>query len=360
MPKRAVHDARSEEKRLRPREVNRAKSFDRMFGSNDDPHATPSLAVSTDSAAGHVDQPDLLKELSPTILGTSPQLSDLYTPSHVERASSRQSSVSSVSSRLHKTWATNNELEVGPSLDLLPISVVPTAGRDTRENSFGRAKDEFVRRRLREVELARQRANSNSSQRPSSDLSQRECPPSPDDESFYQRHQKVEDFLYQQQQQPPFATSPVARPVIRQNRPKLIPSSSSEDQLTCMSQSTSNPSVPSVASATSSLALDEYAVPKMTPAASGSSIHLNQYGTPADDPAGYDGDHAIESEDEDSEEEFLVMGKKKSAPHLSRSESITNGELARATIRRDLGYRRRSNRSGSNGTVKKVPPPGED
>lgn len=361
MPKRAVHDARSEEKRLvPPREVSRAKSIDRMFGSSDDPHGTASLAVSTDFASGTVDQPDLLKELSPTILGTSPQLSDLYNASHVERATSRQSSLSSMSSRLHKTWAANNELEVGPSLDLAPNPAVPVT-RDTSEDRFSRAKDEFVRRRLREVELERQRANSNSSQRPPSALSQIECPPSPDDETFYQHHQKVEDFLSQQHEQdPPYATSPVTRTVIAPAQLRPITSSSSEEHFTCISQSTSNPSVPSVASATSSLALDEHALPKMTPAASASSIHINQFNTPTDDPAGYDGDHAVESEDEDSEEEFLIMGRKKSAPKPSRSESITNAELARSNVRKELGYRRRSNRSGSNGTVKKVPPPGSD
>ncbi|KAF2441940.1 kinase-like protein [Karstenula rhodostoma CBS 690.94] len=362
MPKRAVHDARSEEKRLLPpREVSRAKSIDRMFGSNDDPHGTASLAVSTDFASGTVDQPDLLKELSPTILGTSPQLSDLYNASRAERASSRQSSLSSMSSRLHKSWAANNELEVRPCLDFAPIPAAPPAAQDTSEDRSSRAKDDIARRRLREVELQRQRANSNSSQRPSSARSQIECPPSPDDETFYQRHQKVEEFLSRQHEQPPYATSPVTRPVNTPAPLRPITSSSSEEQFTCISQSTSNPSVPSVASATSSLALDEHAALKMTPAASASSIHINQFNTPTDDPAGYDGDHAVESEDEDSEEEFLVMGKKqKPAPKLSRSESITNAELTRSNARKELGYRRRSNRSGSNGTVKKVPPPGTD
>ncbi|KAL5382262.1 hypothetical protein DPSP01_006657 [Paraphaeosphaeria sporulosa] len=362
MPKRVVHDARPEERRLiPPREVSRAKSIDRMFGSSDDPHGMASLAVSTDFASGTVDQPDLLKELSPTILGTSPQLSDLYTASRAERASSRQSSLSSMSSRLHKSWAANNELEVGPSLDLAPIIAAPPATQETSEDRFNRAKDEFLRRRLREAELERQRANLNSSQRPPSAQSQIECPPSPDDEIFLQRHHKVEEFLSQQHvQQPPYATSPVTRPVMTPAQMRPIASSSSEEQFTCISQSTSNPSVPSVASATSSLALDEHAMSKMTPAASGSSIHINQFNTPTDDPAGYDGDHAVESEDEDSEEEFLVMGKKKPAPKPSRSESITNAELARANVRKELGYRRRSNRSGSNGTVKKVPPPGID
>jgi serine/threonine protein kinase len=356
MPKRAVHDARSEEKRLvPPREVSRAKSIDRMFGSHDDPHSMASLAVSTDFASGHVDQPDLLKELSPTILGSSPQLSDMYAPSHLERAASRQSSLSSASSRLHKTWATNNDLDAGPLLDLGSVPAALPVARDTSEDGFSRAKDEFVRRRLREVELERQRTNSNSSQRrPSSALSQHECPPSPDDDAFYQHHQKVEEFLNHQQQ--PYATSPVTRPIITPAQLRPIMSSSSEEQFTCISQSTSNPSVPSVASATSSVALDEYVVSKMTPAASLGSIHINQFSTPTDDAAGYDGDHAVESEDEDSEEEFLVMGKKKPAPRPSRSESISNAELARSNVRKELGYRRRSNRSGSNGTVKKVPP----
>lgn len=362
MPKRIVHDARSEEKRLRPpREVSRAKSIDRMFGSSDDPHGEPSLAVSTAFAAGHVDQPDLLKELSPAILGSSPQFSDVYPPSHIERAPSRQSSLSSYSSRLHRTWAANNnDMEVGPTLELPAVAAPPPLVRETSDDRFSKAKDEFVRRRLQE-EFDRQRANYDLYQRPPSSLSQTECPPSPDDETYYERHRKVEDFLNQQQHQPAYASSPITRPVIAEAQPRPITSSSSEEHFTCISQSTSNPSVPSVASATSSLALDDFTAPKMTPAASGSSIHLNQFNTPTDDPAGYDGDHAVESEDDDSEEDdFLVMGRKKPAPKSVRSESINNAELARSAIRKDLGYRRRSNRSGSNGTVKKVPPAGEE
>lgn len=359
MPKRVVQNARSAERMLRPCEVSRAKSIDRMFGSSDDPHAEPSLAVSTAFAAGHVDQPDLLKELSPTILGTSPQFSDGYSPGQVERAPSRQSSLSSVSSRLHKTWAANNEVEVGPTLQLPPMAASPSSAHDTSNERFSRAKDEFVRRRIREDQLDRQRVRSGHQRTPSA-LSQSECPPSPDDESYHERNRKVEDYLHQQQQQTPYATSPAAKPTVSEAQPRPITSSSSDEQFTSISQSTSNPSVPSVASATSSLALDEYTAPKMTPAASGSSIHLNQFSTPMDDPSGYDGDHAIESEDSDSEEDFLVMGRKKPAPRNRRSDSISNAELARSAVRKDLGYRRRSNRSGSNGTVKKVPPPGDD
>jgi [calcium/calmodulin-dependent protein kinase] kinase len=101
----------------------------------------------------------------------------------------------------------------------------------------------------------------------------------------------------------------------------------------------------------------------MVPAISAESVHLNQFDAPTDDPAGYDGDHAIESEDEDTgeddsdeEETFLTMRTKKPSA-LTRSESVSNAELARSDIRRDIGNCRRSVRSGSNGTVKKIPPP---
>lgn len=358
MPKRAVHDARTEDKRSgQQREVNRAKSIDRMFGKGDDAHGEPSLAISTAFASGHVDQPDLLKELSPTILGTSPSFADSYSFAHPERTSSRQSSISSVSSRLHRTWAANNEADV--SLDLSKTLSRSPLSRDW-EDSLGKAKDEFARRKARDDVLNHERKHTGTRPRPPSALSQNACSTSPDRETVFQRHRKVEDFLHQQRHQPPYATSPITKPVITEAQPRAIVSSSSEEQFTCISQSTSNPSVPSVVSATSSVALDEFDVAKMTPAASGSSIHLNQFSTPTDDPAGYDGDHAVESDDESSDEDFLVMGKKKPAPTLRRSESITNAELARSNVRKELGYRRRSNRSGSNGTVKKVPPPGSD
>jgi len=357
--KRAIHNARSDEKRLRPpREVNRTRSIDRLIGTSDDPHAEPSLAISTDMASGHVDQ-DLLKELSPTILSSSPQFSSLYSQVPYERAASRQSSASSVSSRLHRSWVAHaNEVEVGPSLELPSPAQTPFP-RETLDDRFNRAKDEFVRQRVRE-EIAREKANCIHHRRNPSALSQAACPPSPDDEAFLQ-HQKVQDFL-DQQPQPVYSADSIHHPIIASTQPREIASSSSDEQLTTMSQSTSNPSIPSVPSATSSIAPDEYIRSKMTPAASGSSIHLNQFNTPTDDPAGYDGDHAVESEEEESEEEdFLVMGRKKPLPKHARSESISNGELARASsLRKELSFRRRSNRSGSNGTVKKVPPPGDD
>jgi len=139
-----------------------------------------------------------------------------------------------------------------------------------------------------------------------------------------------------------------------------LTSSSSEDHFTSMSQSTSNPSIPSVISATSSVALDDgFTVDFATKrGAQSTESSLDPSVSIAEDYAGYDGDHAVESgddqddSDDSDEEDFIIMTKKSGS---KRSESIANGVLARST-ERALSSRRRSTRSGSNGTVKKIRP----
>jgi serine/threonine protein kinase len=373
LSKRVVHNARSHEKMLKPlHEHARAKSIDRgtdrLVGASDDPHAVPSLAISTTVASGEVDQPDLLKDMSPTMARAgSPSVADFQYPDPSGKASSRQSSVSSLSSRLHKTWTNHSHgLEVGPTLEL------PGApGRDMSDERFDRAKDEFNKRKIREANWLPKRPLSGTSFPELPAPIERPCPTSPDDDIYLAR-QKVMTWE-DQQNQPPRVSSPIEYPIIHHSRPRMVESrhSSSDEQFTSMSQSTSNPSIPSVASATSSMACecarsDSFqgdSVPGIMPAISAESIHLNQFDAPTDDPAGYDGDHAIESEDDDTweddsdeEETFLTMRTKK-PPALARSESVSNAELARSDIRRDIGNRRRSVRSGSNGTVKKIPPP---
>ncbi|KAF2256268.1 kinase-like protein [Trematosphaeria pertusa] len=363
LPRHVVRNRTSDERMLMPpREHARAKSIDRLVGTDSDAHSGPSLAISTAVASGHVDQPDLLKELSPTVAcGPSPNFSDSRSPGSMDRGCSRQSSVSSISSRLQRSWAArSHELEAGSTLAMSTVAHAPLA-RDTSDERFSRAKDEFVRRRVIEENLGRERPHSATFQRPPSSLSQTACPPSPDDETFYQR-QKVEDFLNQQHASS-HNTSPISYPIIHPPQTRTVNSSSSEDHFTFMSQSTSNPSIPSVASANSSMAPDECvsmnSFSRGAGAASADSLYINQFDAPTDDPAGYDGDHAVETEDddEDSDDDFLVMGKKKKpAP---RSESISNAELARSRLRKEVSVRRRSARSGSNGTVKKIPPPGD-
>lgn len=374
LPRRVVNSMRSKDKLKPPREHTRSKSIDRLVGGDGDAHGVPSLAVSTSMASGHLDQPDALKDLSPIARGPSPSFSEAHSIDRSDSAS-RQSSLSSLSSRLHRTWAHANELEVGPTLDIpssfssdhyLPLtapmhhtqaqqtsSASPMA-REISDVRFNKAKDELIRRKVHEANISRERSNSAARSRSSSAISQTACPPSPDDERFFQR-QKVEDYL--NRHDPSSENSPVG------GQERGLAFCSSEEQFTPMSQSTSNPSIPSVASAGSSApdecsTLDNYQ--SMIPTASAGSMHHNQFEAPLDDPAGYDGDHALEdSEDSDSEEDALFIGKRKPTPS-HRSGSISIAEVARSNIPKDaLHARRRSARSGSNGTVKKIPPPDE-
>ncbi|KAJ8105577.1 hypothetical protein OPT61_g10089 [Boeremia exigua] len=379
LPRRVVNSMKSKDKLKPSREHVRKKSFDKsidrlMIGEHD-PHGVPSLAISTTNAAGHVDLPDV-KEMSPVARSRSPSYSDAHSVDPLD-FSSRQSSVSSLSSRLAGRWAAANELEVGPTLDIPPGSWKSqnssrsahtaqshwhSSAYETSDERFNRAKDEFIRRKVHEQKMGRERSAS-SLQQPGSALDQTACPPSPDDEAFSERqkdvnqHQKVEEYLGTQH-----AESSENSPVGGQERGLAF--CSSEEQFTPMSQSTSNPSIPSVASASSSVPdecapLDQFA--NMLPTASADSIAHNQFDAPVDDPAGYDGDDALESDEDDSSDEDggLFIGKRKPALKPQRSNSISNAELARSNVSKDvMSGRRRSARSGSNGTVKKIPPPG--
>ncbi|KAF1849927.1 serine/threonine-protein kinase PAK1 [Cucurbitaria berberidis CBS 394.84] len=383
LPRRVVNSMRSKDKLKPPKEHSRVKSIDRLIGGDDDAHGVPSLAVSTTTASGHVDQPDALKDLSPVAQGLLTSSPDTYSRGALN-TTSRQSSVTSLSSRLHRNWATANELEVGPMLgipsDTRPeYSHFPLAqtqppqefyagrrpsypapaphARETSDHRFSRAKDEFVQRKVREENLYRERSTSATYQRPSSSLSQTACPPSPDDEMHLQR-QKVEDYLNRND------ASSENSPVGGQERGLAF--CSSEEHFSPMSQSTSNPSIPSVASAGSSAPdecgpLNHFA--DMMPVASADSFRINHLETHLDDPTGYDGDHAIESdEDDESDDDGLFIIKKPKPKDTShRSNSISNAELSRSIVHQDIRAtgRRRSTRSGSNGTVKKILPSSE-
>jgi serine/threonine protein kinase len=364
LPRRVVNSMRSKDKLKPPKEHSRARSIDRLVGGDDDAHGVPSLAISTTCASGQVNQPDALKDMSPVARTASPAFSEA--PSiGILQSSSRQSSLSSLSSRLHRNWATANDLEVGPTLGITPdpkASQLLHAGgrrpsspssiaRERSNDRFDHAKDEFRRRLGVEQTAARERSNSATHQRSPSSLGQSACPPSPDDEIAF--GQSVSQN-YWNRNDPSSENSPVG------GSGRGLALSSSEDQFSAMSQSESNPSIPSVASAGSPAqegcaSYDHSWIPPT----SADSNHIDQFQAPVDDAAGYDGDHAIESdEEEDSDEdELLMMGSVRKKPQpLNRSNSISNAELARANVHAGFA-RRRSTRSGSNGTVKKVSPP---
>ncbi|USP76584.1 hypothetical protein yc1106_03858 [Curvularia clavata] len=369
LPRRVVNSMRSRDRLKPPKEHSRARSIDRLVGCEEDAHAVPSLAISTTCASGQVNQPEVLKEASSPIARTaSPANSEAQSFSNID-ASSRQSSLSSMSSRLRRNWAAVNDIEVGPSLGIAPESrAVPhlpqpsdrrpsstaSVAQEHPEESFDRAKDEYRRRLGVEQSIARERSNS-AAQRPPSALSQAACPPSPDDEIVFNQ-QSNQEYWHRNDQ------SSENSPLGGSSRGLAL--SSSEDQFSAMSQSESNPSIPSVASGGSpgqggcaSFDDDSWITSSTV-----RSFPSNEFDAPADDASGYDGDHAVESdEDDDSEEEGLMMGgfsRKKVPTHkANRSSSVSNGELARSAVHLGMNTRRRSNRSGSNGTVKKIPPP---
>ncbi|KAI4696727.1 uncharacterized protein J4E88_000905 [Alternaria novae-zelandiae] len=358
LPRRVVNSMRSRDKLKPPKEHSRARSIDRLVGGDDDAHGVPSLAISTTCASGQVNQPDALKDMSPIARSSSPSHSEAQSFERLD-PSSRQSSLSSLSSRLHRNWATANGLEAGPTLGMAPDSrrssqllqagdqrpSSPTSiARKKSDDRFDRAKDEYRRRLGVEQSAARERTDSITRSRPTSSHAQTACPPSPDDEIVFSQHNNRESWHRNDQSS---ENSPLG------GSSRGLALSSSEDQFSAMSQSESNPSIPSVASAGSPTQVGCGSFDEHSWISAASANHLE---ASIDDAAGYDGDHAVESEDDSESDDGMVLNfssKKRSVASSSqRSNSVSNGELARASI-----HVRRSTRSGSNGTVKKIPPP---
>lgn len=367
VPRRLMNSVRGRERGNRSRnEHNRAKSIDHLVTGDDDPHGGPSIALSNAFAAGHVDQPAILKEsLPPYSFPASPAnaLSEHLYPDPIDRAPSRQSSISSASSRLNHVYTAQDDRSMTQSSGGYPF---PCLQRETSDDRFNRAKDELVRRRVLEENQIRERPHSAVYPRPPSASSQTACPPSPDDEIFYQR-QKLDDLFSQQHpsHNSSIENSPISYPVsVNSLQSRTLTSSSSEDHFTSMSQSTSNPSIPSVISANSSIAPEDGLLmePVKEVVARASDDTLNPNATTNEDYTGYEGD-VFESgdeneEQEDSDDDFIVMTRKKKGKEgLERSNTISSAELSRHCVRRELASAcRRSTRSGSNGTVKKIRP----
>lgn len=350
--KRIVNSVRSRERMLNaPIGHTRTKSIDRLVTGDDDPHGGPSIALSNALATGHVDPPAVLKDLSPIVS---------HMPSFYERTPSRQSSISSASSPLSRAHAAHDRFEVGPphGANAYPF---PAVAPQSSSERFAHNKDAYAQQRAPEPSNQKEAMHPMASSRPPSSLSQTARIPSPDDDVRMQRERL--DALFNQQH--PSASSVEMDSVnyhtgINPLQLRGLVSSSSEDHFTSISQSTSNPSIPSIVSATSSVAPDEglSMAPSQKWADSGAPVHPPNEGA-GEDLAGYEPDHPFTSDgDDDSEEEGIVMARKKRSTHGStRSGSVSNAEIARQNVRRDtVSSRRRSTRSGSNGTVKKIKP----
>ncbi|KAF2399234.1 hypothetical protein EJ06DRAFT_531567 [Trichodelitschia bisporula] len=347
----------------------RASPVDQLIAAGDDPHAEPSIAFSNTLAAGQVHPPASLREGSTTGSSAAPSPISSRPPSLTSPESlrpvyaitddgglSRQSSISSVSSRRRFRPNPDRTSVVPAYLPLLDdvgeerrfYRVVPT--RDSSEDKVQRAKEQQIRRRMLEDDIAERPTSSSSRKRPSSFLMQEgvfpPCPLSPDDEAYYDQLEKSQRRT----------ANPGAGTHTQNAKSKsTIVSSSSEDYFAShMSQSTSNPSIPSVVSAASSLPPDDRAhmnnADWMTEALpSDASSATARY---AEEDDGYAGDDALETdEDDDSDDSFIEMSRRKS---VKRSNSISCAEVL--VHRRQTGAAEsiRSVRSGSSNTMQRM------
>ncbi|QDS76581.1 hypothetical protein FKW77_007117 [Venturia effusa] len=350
----------------------RASPVDRALGDDDDAHAQPSLGLSDTTASGHVNSTSTLFEGSTagSSAAASPQSS--RAPSRAPSISSRSatdflrpdfmqssqegnlSRTSSISSRSSRQRFRSMSRSAVPATISAP-SYLPLLGEareerlinpdsqlmgDSSEQSQRRAKEEQIRRLMLEVSSQERTASSTGRERAESSISE-ECPPSPDDIAY--------------RRNPYFPDSNNTLTGYPSQSSQLV-SSSSEDHFTGMSQSTSNPSIPSVLSANSSVQADDsrylsnhseqnHHRQSDVTASRGKAVDDHPH-----DDYNYDGDAAIESDGSDDSYIEMMPKKKK------RSESVTIAELARSTggSSGEQCSSIKSERSGSNNTMKKV------
>jgi serine/threonine protein kinase len=373
--------ARSQTSDLRGRSSTRGASTESL-----DPHGEPSIAVSQTSVSGHVDLPESLRVITPgsannsrrgspvssragSVVSGSPRL---LRPNF--GALSRMSSTASLRS-LRSEARSSTSHHGDEETPVKPRSVVTESSAE----DWQRADDERIRKLIREGE-ADGLSTHDSNGRPRVSLHRRRCPPSPDDHSPNDIEWRRPSAASASQPMSSHETSPTGH--ASQLPPSLV--SSSSDFGSAVSMSVSNPSIPSVISEASSIDPMESA-PTEALEAKDSDSTLNGFTKPTfrtelvEDEEGYSPDHdetALDSDnDDDYEDESssdsdggLVMRRRRSGGnkqlhHSNSSSSTRTGGLAAALEaahskqRRGTGLSRgskRSSRSGSNNTMKKV------
>lgn len=384
--------ARSQPADPRGRSANRNESTESL-----DPHTQPSVAVSNTSAAGHVDLPEALRDITPATsannsVKASPTSSRAHSvvsnsPVHLRPSAGPLSRVSSNSSirSIAPSATSHHTNEETPVKQTVPKFF---AGESSIAD-WQRADDERVRKLIREGEEEEHSgADVDSKPRKPS----RMCPPSPDDkgpESNEWRRPSAADASHP-------ISSHEASPTghTGQLPPSLV--SSSSDFGSAVSMSVSNPSIPSVISEASSVDPTESApIEELDGKNSGSTLHgptssdkptfrpsfleKDEEGySPDHEETALDSDNAASDDDDDYDSSSdsdggLVMRRRRSGGgsnrHLHNSNSSSSPrsgggsslsaalEAAHAKQRRGTGLSRgskRSSRSGSNNTMKKV------
>ena len=342
---------------------SRDPSPERGASVDSDAHGEPSVALSNTTAAGHVHLPAVLNEVqsrsaassahnSPAnsravSLAGSPSHDHLY-PQHAAEANRSLSRTSS-----------NNSLASAGRRALKMFSrsssrnQVPSAHNESTSEDWRKAENEHIRKRIQEGQEAQER--------PLSPYVDRTCPPSPDDQRTKGRESRRMSTLDITTPDSSHETSPTGG-----HDPSLPPQlvSSTSDFGSAASMYISNPSIPSVISEASSVdPMDHYSPPSprntgggdKSLMSSGETIHDRppyRQQEPVDD-EGYtaDPDSAVNSDDDyDSSSDSdggLVMSRRKSADKRLPPQPVKE--------RRASARSRKSSRSGSGGTMMKVP-----
>lgn len=338
----------------------RGRSADREPSGSIDTHGGPSIAFSNTMASGHVDPPEALKQMTPASSNfTSPTSSrpqsamaspDNLNVTPVRPTLSPKDSRSSLASNGRPAMEHAHELDHHQAGHHQPP--------ESSVENWARAENEHMRKLINE-------SKANSSSRPASAFDDRTCPPSPDDNSLRKQHSQEVTQLDISNASSSIETSPTSHAAI------LPPAgaSSSSDFGSAVSMSMSNPSIPSVISEASSVSMhpmdgepldDSEKEQVSSDDTLNPSLEVNE-----ESDEGYSPDHAVDSEDDyDSSSDSdggLVMSRRKSA---AKGSGVTGNltvaseaQMAHRKERRGTGLSTRSkksSRSGSNNTMKKV------
>jgi SNF1-activating kinase 1 len=350
----------------------RARSSDRASIASVDAHGEPSLAVSNTVAAGQVNPPEALQDMAsggsiPSSLQVSPAGSRahsvvssphdrLYPTTVVPGILSRNSSGGSIRSigRLMEVQAQNTEVTRSPSRQQYQPP-------ESTAKEWQSADDERVRKLIREKR--------EEMERPNSAFDDRTCPPSPDDHRLKRGAESSQPPSLDISTPTSHETSPTGQ--ITQLPPAMV--SSSSDFGSAVSMSVSNPSIPSVISEASSVdPTDGMPIEELEQKrneSSGDTLNgsrklrdeLVDDGYAPDQEQPLDSDNEEDYESSSDSDGGLVMSRRKSKGSSNPDMNHGHGGLADGTglkERRGTGLSARSkksSRSGSNNTMKKVP-----
>lgn len=320
-----------------------------------DPHADPSVAITNASAAGHLDPPTALKNITP---GSSPVMLRSHSPVALDRHGNHRMAVDMEREDSSASLAARRRLDTSFSSPTHPPESTGRAIHESTTAEYTRAEDEWLRRRIRED---RDRASAANEFQANGPLSPNSCPPSPDDD-FYSQQQAGLMHAGANSSVPCMETSPTSR------RSSILPNmtpSSSDDRLeggTPMTRSThSIPSVTTVDSEThQEMPSDRTAAGE--PLTITDVRKLQPFSII--DEEGYAGDHAVDTDEDDDEYEDssdddggLQMVRRRSVPQRRTFSTSSTTMSTRNRQRRETGssaFSKKSSRSGSNNTMRKV------